>query len=738
MPSRRPLLRWALLASAAGVLAGGGPATAAGDDEGLPTFLAPLRADRLARQGKAAFRHSESDLGAPGDAFDGRNGTLLRTRSVNPAFLEVTFDEPREVLSAQAFFPGGAPHEWALLAGDDQDHMRVLFEGKRNAADAPGAAVPLSPPVTARIFRVVAKRLAGDDHVHFGEISLVARQHPVSLRVQAPSSVVCPSGDLPVGVRVDYDGGYRSWPVQGLGYQYPADAPFRLEGLSPNGLGAKIARYEGPKGADGPTRAPVRARIKGRGFWLVSEPFEIEARAEGLPDWSVGWIERLPRIPFDGPGGGLPARGDGVVYKAHVKNYGTCDAPRVRCAWQVDGMTVNAPFLEGIPRFLQGTSTLRLDEDGRRHDVRFVVDPEGAFPEASEANNEVTIQSDALRVGFWVERPLLDHFHRVQASFKDGANGWEDWAQRQVRRWNRLLAEAKGPLAPGGVADRVALDLVVEADDGALPLAGGLPAADPDARDRTVDLQWGFPASLLDGDHYARTGERRDDNPLWLEGSLLRELGHARRLVDLFRLDVHVEDVDLRAPDGAALAGSVLLPVLSSGILHRTRSGAMMAGDYGGGFGPHEASALQRIAGQRARGGSRGAPPDLGEFLSDLPRTCGLRVLAADGKPLDGVRVRAWRRSTGPDGREAFRGEPVRTGETANEGTLDLSPDGADPFFEGRKAGNFDPGRGVLLLVVERDGKSCVRFVEVVPFNLAFWSGETSAHWEDVATDLPR
>jgi hypothetical protein len=446
----------------------------------------------------------------------------------------------------------------------------------------------------------------------------------------------------------------------------------------------------------------------------------------------VGWIERTPRLDFDGPDGGLPEKGSAVEYVAHVKNYGTRAAERVTCLWQVDGRNAGEASLDGRERFGEATASLRLPFDGVRHDVRFVVDPSNTVREVSEGNNEVTIQTDALRLGLWVERPVLERFHRVQASFQDGANGWEDWAQRQVRRWNRMLADARGPLAPGGVTERVALDLVVVAEEGALPLGGGHPSNDPDAGDRTVDLQWGLPASLLDGDRWGRPGERRDDNPLWFDASLVRGLGQARYLVDLRRLDVRAAEVALPAPDDSPLAGSPWMPLLEGDFV-RASDAARETG-----YSPHEASALQRTAGRRARGGNRNPPPEVGEFLSDLPRSCGLRVLAGDGKPLDGVTVRAWRRAPGRDGREAFRGDPVRETLTADGGHADLSESGSDPFFDGRKEGAFDPGPGVLLLELSRGGKVAYRFVDVVPYNLAFWNGARDAHYETVTVDLPR
>ncbi len=713
------------------ILLGTAPAGAAGDD-GLPTFLAPLRADVLSRRGQASFRHSPADSGFPADAFDGKTGTVLRTRAANPAFLEVTFPEPREVLTAEVLLAGDAPHEWSLLAGPDSDHMKVLVDRKRVDGDHWSPPERLGSGVAARVWRVVARRLDREGSVRFAEIALQARQRAVAIEMQAASTVVCPAGSLEVRARVIFDGGYRSNSALGLGIVGPDDAPFRLEPNDSSEIESVTVRYEETgSGA-------VRGRIRGKGFWLESPPLLLECRSEGLPDWSVGWIERTPRLEYDGPRGGVPAEGDAVIYVAHVKNYGTRDSGRAPYLWQVDGRTVGEGFLEGLERFEEGTASLRLPWDGARHDLRFVVNPSGSIPETGRGNNEVTIQTDALRLGLWVEQPVLDHFHRVQASFRDGANGWEDWVQRQLRRWNRMLAEARGPLAPGGVTERVALDLVVVAEEGALPIRGGLPTSDPDAADRTVDLQWGFPASLLDGDRYALAGERRDDNPLWFDGDLLAGLGFARYLVNLRRLDVRASEIDLSAPDGSPLAGSPWLPEVRAGEVRVSDGGRRSAGDPAGGYSPHEASALQRIAGRRPRGGNRLPPPDAGEFLSDLPRTCGIRVFAADGEPLDGVRVRLWRRTPDREGREVFGGEPFREFLTADGGFADLSLSGSDPFFEGRKEGAFDPGQGTLLLELGRGGKACFRFLEVIPFNLAYWAGEKDAHVERVSVDLPR
>jgi len=73
---------------------------------------------------------------------------------------------------------------------------------------------------------------------------------------------------------------------------------------------------------------------------------------------------------------------------------------------------------------------------------------------------------------------------------------------------------------------------------------------------------------------------------------------------------------------------------------------------------------------------------------------------------------------------------------TAPDGTFDLALDGRDPFFEGRRGGGLDIGQGVLILSLSRGGKTAWRFLEVVPFNLAFWGGSTERHDEPVTVEL--
>ena len=160
-------------AAALALLVAAGPVAGAAQDR-LPEFIAPIRAGALARLGQAVLRASDSDLGTAADVFDGRPGTVLRTRRVNPAFVEIEFDSPREVISADAWFGGDAPHEWSLLAGDDPGHLRVVFERRRVDPGAWSRVEKLGGPVRAKVFRVVAMRLDGGDSILFGDVALQA------------------------------------------------------------------------------------------------------------------------------------------------------------------------------------------------------------------------------------------------------------------------------------------------------------------------------------------------------------------------------------------------------------------------------------------------------------------------------------------------------------------------------------------------------------------------------------
>ena len=104
--------------------------------------------------------------------------------------------------------------------------------------------------------------------------------------------------------------------------------------------------------------------------------------------------------------------------------------------------------------------------------------------EVSKFNNRVEDYTDALAVGFYVEEYLWLVTHEHQKYLNIGSNGFEDWAQRQIREWNELLEEAIYPSTPLGVIDRVRLDRIVVTPNNSLPISGGLATNNPDNREQ--------------------------------------------------------------------------------------------------------------------------------------------------------------------------------------------------------------------------------------------------------------
>jgi len=172
-----------------------------------------------------------------------------------------------------------------------------------------------------------------------------------------------------------------------------------------------------------------------------------------------------------------------------------------------------------LERFNQTELILKSPDDGRRHDLELVVDPENTVAETSKANNRLAVSSDARAVGFCVEECTLRYFHRHQQELGIGSNSWEDWAQRQVAFWNR---------APGR-GDRWRLDRIVVVGDRVLPMAGGSAVNTPDRRAQGLDCMRGFPAyDPMRSDLYRRTREKSMDNPFYIERALMEHVASAR------------------------------------------------------------------------------------------------------------------------------------------------------------------------------------------------------------------
>jgi len=441
-------------------------------------------------------------------------------------------------------------------------------------------------------------------------------------------------------------------------------------------------------------------------------------------DLNVTLIERTPRYDYDASKN-QPEPNDIVTFHGHIINWsGTTVSPEY--VWKIDGVPVEEGAISNLAPIEERILVLEWVWTDGDHFVSLTVDPQNLIAESSEENNLVEDRVNALITGFWVEQSLYDYFHQYQHELGIGSNSWQDWIQRQMARQNELYQQAVWSIAPQGVLDRVRIDKIVVVPDGALPLNGGLPSNHPDTSDKTVDLMWGFPATLLNGSFYSNHTAVDDNNPFYIEKSLIHELGHARYLIDCYGFDVHntASHHSVQIWEGDTyVAGSDYMPFLAWGeVLYYNQSGGVMTGPYGFNWSPYEAAALNLIAGQRAVCGNYNAPCNIGVFLQDLPQNNHVRFIDTEGKPWAGAGVRIYQTQSGPD----WYGKTIDNNwdqqyATDLDGYIHLP---RNPFNPG---GNIihtcGQANGVMILRIAFGNQIWYRFMEVSEFNMQYWLG---------------
>jgi uncharacterized repeat protein (TIGR01451 family) len=286
-----------------------------------------------------------------------------------------------------------------------------------------------------------------------------------------------------------------------------------------------------------------------------SDPLEtvLSALQLELPDLDAAYIMRTPRYPYDGSPN-QPAPGEPVAFQAKIADRGGRATGSFEYTWLIDDAPVSAGAHASLAPGEAITLTLNWVWQEDIHKVAIVLDPANRITEVSEQNNQVEDRTNGLAAGFWVEQSVYDwmNLHQVEQGF--GSVSWEDWAQRQLRVWNQMLASAVHPLTPDGAVDRLRLDKVTIVPDNSLPRP--YPGNFPDTGDKTVDLMWGFAYELVlppDGWYL------NDTTPLNVEYSLLHELSHARYLLDLYGLNVGIKAKHLQAAVNST-ATSLLAP----------------------------------------------------------------------------------------------------------------------------------------------------------------------------------
>jgi len=694
------------------------------------------------QSGFATLSASPHSAGDPEDIFDGDWGAGCTSDGVNPMVVTLSFNSPVSAGAARAAFSPDT-HQWSLeaansttdLDGKTGSHVDI-FGPLEAGGDGPHWREWNDTPVERRIFRFTVRRMAGGDSVEIKELELQYAKtvHTIEINgtpVRVNHMEIVPDTDtLIVGESHDLMAelslslGPDRYDVTGDAvWTSASSAVATVAGGTVQGVGVGETTVDA---AFDPFGARARVQV-------------IETPAAHDEDFSVAWIQRLPVTDWvwDSPHpetDGWPTAGSQVTWRARIRNWWPYPWEGVSWRCLVDGEVVD-----------QGTVDLAADGytdvdvpwtwNFDRHALRFEIDPTDEIDEFSEQNNAVETWTDAVTVAFWVEQSVFDYFHQYQKDLGIGSNGWEDWAQRQVAHWGEMFEAAQNPVdAPGGVLDRIRLDKITVVPDGALPLNGGLPTNNPDNNDRTTDLVWGFPSTLLGGGMYSNHTDAVLANSFYYEGSLLHELGHARYLVDVYGFNVMDSEEKHRVLltlNGGYVAGTPYMPrtwqwwdhVFYFSGWDRDSSFQGLMNSHHLKIDRYSAAALNLIAGHRATRGNCNAPGNIGEFLNDLPDENTLQLVDWRGEPIPNAAVSAYHAT-----------------EASGDWYGKTFDDTADATFTGNASGLVDVGRNpftssgdirhtygisnaIAILRVDAGGKTGFAFLPSAYFNLEYWRG---------------
>lgn len=685
------------------------------------------------------------DIGDGKAVFDANEQTLARTASINPAFVRAEFNEP-VAFEAVRLIVTEDLHEASLRIADSLEDLkagkgRVLIDKKQFRTGKLLVVLPAS--VKAKALQLDLKRLEGDDYVHIFDLQLCVPGKAEGLRIyrstdRRDSAKTMPT-DQPIEVPVDTVLKFGAAATVNGSNQDVTDAiQWSSSALKPFGA----AKGEFLVGKPGEQTLEAKYGSGSKSIKVVGLPREVKNKGF---DIDILYIERTPRIAYDGPNKGLPKPGQTVKWIGHVHNWSAIPV-KFTYQWLVDGKIV-AKGLTGADVGKEVQVVLPEKWVAKRRDLTLKVQPTVRMMEVTTRNNELTVQTDAVTVGMWVERSLWDFMHEHQAELptKD-ANSFAGWGQRMMRQWNGMFKEAVYKDFPKGITERVRLDKIVIVPDFALPLAGGIPSNNPDLRDKTVDMTWGMegtdvaPGTKIDKNHWwsperaiealnnGDVAKRKVDPPFWCGLGYIHEMNHARYLIDSYGFNVHSDTGSdpakwsIKVEDEKGPIMGRYIP-LKGDLMWSHKHVGHMGGDYWK-FSAFEAMCWNRVQGKRARGGNCNSPSTIGEFLNDIPKQVVLQFVDEKNQPLRGAEVWTFRAHGTGNGwyTKVYENEPAQkvkadlNGQTTFDRTLWAA--------NGKIEHTYGVSQSVALLCVKYQGQNYYLFECVADSNIAYNLGQ--------------
>jgi hypothetical protein len=220
--------------------------------------------------GAAVITNTTLDIGTISNVFDGSTGTLARSANVNPAFVQVAFAIPQTVRGFNAYF-AAATTRWQVETADTQADMdgktgtyRLAVSWITTASDQ-FSYYTLPSPVTAKLFKLTAQRLVGDNYVHITEWQLLGDVTPES-NPPVPSAAFATAtvtGTTSYFMDVTY--------TDATSVDMTSVATGDLIVTGPNGFSAVPSFYDASDHSNGPSRTATYWFIPPGDYWDLAD-----------------------------------------------------------------------------------------------------------------------------------------------------------------------------------------------------------------------------------------------------------------------------------------------------------------------------------------------------------------------------------------------------------------------------------------------------------------------------------
>lgn len=458
---------------------------------------------------------------------------------------------------------------------------------------------------------------------------------------------------------------------------------------------------------------------------------------DGLPT-----LRPIPGDPDNDPSNDkhFPDQGETVYFKAHFVNHGGTASPAFGYKWYVDGKEIGSGTYAQLGPGQRSDTTVgwRWDNTIKSHRVTFILDPGNKIGELSESNNKVDEYTDALSLSIFVEQWWYDSISRLKNSV--GSYSFEDWLRWQLGEYKRRFSLAKYGLTPNGVTERVRVDRIVVVPCSESDLNRWRLYMDTDPYLYQIDGRWQFVADResleekrsLYGDYTSLFLKNYDNG-------LFHELTHQLGIIDDYRFLKPNDPPNHNRIYVKDKKGNFVDPP------NEVRCQGLMGGD--------DATTIDRGCVLDVPEDHAAYPLNLhkgfrrgfyGEYLYDVPEKNYIQILADDSKPLVGASVSLYQKAADT---EIIDDVPEHTGVTNLNGKIYLKNRQApsvttatghvlrsNPFGKISVVGE----NGAFIVKIAYGDQEEFRWLNLRPFNLAYWQGKKDSATYKIKTGLSR